>query len=179
MIYITLCNTILLNSSSFIIRLLHFLWISDLYLRSSQCPLKEKRGRITWILEVIFLMWTVKQHETKTVFKVNTKQYVNRYLTQLSYNQFTFPVSSWKTEGAEIKCDPKHFWREAQKTSPEASLYSLKAWGLLGFFVWVFPPTPLVAFVLFGFFGVVLFCFLKSKWKQFLQNPLNQDNNLP
>lgn len=36
---------------------------------------------------------------------VNFKYYVNWSLTRFSYNQYIFPVSSWKIEGVEIKCD--------------------------------------------------------------------------
>lgn len=41
------------------------------------------------ILEAVFLMWALKQHETQILF-VSLKYYVNWYPTQFSHNQFQY-----------------------------------------------------------------------------------------
>lgn len=46
-----------------------------------------------------------KAAQTKIRFDSNFKYHVKLNKVSVHYNQFIFPGSSWKIEGAEIKCD--------------------------------------------------------------------------
>lgn len=50
---------------------------------------KRKKGEDERTVQAVFLMQTVKQHETQILF-VSLKYYVNWYPVQFSYSQFQY-----------------------------------------------------------------------------------------